>query len=52
MPPEVINTTRTPEEEAELRAKRKLSEWGFTHSGNVIDYDEAVAIIKEIILNQ
>lgn len=42
--------TRTPEEDAEIQAKMKLSEWGYTHSGNVIDYDEAVAIIKEVIL--
>lgn len=35
----------------EDEAKRILNENGYTHSGNVIDYDEAVEIITEI-LNQ
>ena len=35
----------------EAEAKRILNENGYTHSGNVIDYDEAVEIITNI-LNQ
>ena len=35
----------------EAEAKRILSENGYTHSGNVIDYDEAVEIITNV-LNQ
>ena len=35
----------------EAEAKRILNENGYTHSGNVIDYDEAVEIITNV-LNQ
>jgi len=41
--------TRTPEEDAEFKAKMKLSEWGYT-SGDVIDYENALAMLKEVIL--
>ena len=51
MPPKVNHTTITPEEQARLDAKAILSSWGYTHSGNVIDYDEALAILTETILN-
>lgn len=35
----------------EAEAERILNEYGYTHSGNVIDYDEAVEIITNV-LNQ
>lgn len=35
----------------EAEAERILNEHGYTHSGNVIDYDNAVEIITDI-LNQ
>lgn len=50
MPPKGSHMTITPEEQAELDAKRILSEYGYVHSGQVIDYDEAIEIIKEVIL--
>lgn len=43
--------TRTPEEDAELKAKLMLSSWGYT-SGDVIDYENALAMLKEVILKK
>lgn len=51
MPPKGNHITITPEEQAELQAKRILNEHGYVHSGQVIDYDEAVEILKRVILN-
>ena len=50
MPPKEYLTTFTPEEFAELQAKRILNEHGYVHSGQVIDYDEAVEILKTVII--
>ena len=50
MPPKVNNITFTPEEFAKLQAKRILNEHGYVHSGQVIDYDEAVEILKTVII--
>lgn len=51
MPPKYNNnTTITPEEQATLDAKRILSSYGYVHSGQVIDYDEALEIIRDVIL--
>ena len=49
MPPYGSHMTRTPEEEALLRAKLVLSDWGY-HQGDVIDYDNALDMLKEVIL--
>ena len=48
--PTFPETTITPGEQAEIDAKRILSEYGYVHSGQVIDYDEAIEILKEVIL--
>lgn len=41
--------TRTPEEDAQLKAKLMLSSWGYS-SGDVIDYENALTMIKDAIL--
>ena len=50
MPPKGSHITFTPEEFAELQAKRILNEHGYVHSGQTIDYDEVVEILKTVIL--
>ena len=50
MPPKGNHITFTPEEFAELQAKRILNEHGYVHSGQVIDYDEAVEILRDVII--
>ena len=50
MPPKGTHMTITPEEQATIDAKMILSEYGYVHSGQVIDYDEAIEIIRDVIL--
>ena len=52
MPPKVNHITFTPEEFAELQAKRILNEHGYVHSGQVIDYDEVIEMLAEVILKK
>lgn len=42
--------TVTPEEQADTDARRILNEYGYVHSGQVIEYTEAVEILREVIL--
>lgn len=46
----LYTVTITPEEQADTDARRILNEYGYVHSGQVIDYDEAVEILREVIL--
>lgn len=54
MPPKYTSTfagrTVTPEEQADTDARRILNEYGYVSSGQTIGYDEAVKIIREVIL--
>lgn len=50
MPPKGNHMTITLEEFAEIQAKRILNENGYVHSGQVIDYDEVLGMLKEAIL--
>lgn len=43
--------TRTPDEEALLQAKLILSDRGYAF-GDVIDYEDALAMLKEVILKK
>lgn len=43
--------TRTPEEDAEFRAKFMLSSWGYS-SGDTVNYEHALAMLKEVILKK
>lgn len=51
MPPKINHTTITPEEQARLDAKVILSSYGCVHSGMVIDYDEALEMLTDVLLN-
>ena len=43
--------TRTPDEDALLQAKLILSSWGYSF-GDVIDYEDTLAMLKEAILKK
>lgn len=48
--PTFAGGTVTPEEQADTDARRILDEYGYGHSGQTIGYDEAVKILREVIL--
>lgn len=49
MPPYGSHMTLTPEEQATMDARLELSNRGY-HPGDVIDYDNALKMIRDTIL--